>query len=212
MQTEESDELARFREEWKAEVRARAGSSEESKSAQTEPTKPSTGKSSTVQVARELPVELYRRAVYAEEQGKLNEALALYRRAFRREPNVDKLFNREELVRAPAAPSSTTRPDRTALSIPSDVDAVTNQLQEINLHTLKGRSPELEAVLTAFPDELMFISQDEKSLSPLEALPLEVIVDILMHLAHRSDTNAIERFASACRKARAVTLDPHIWR
>src|ERR1700749_4694377 len=91
MQTKESDELAKFREEWKAEVRARAGSSGESKPAQKEPTKPSIGKSSTVQdhlqVAGESPVELYRRAVHAEERGQLDEALTLYRRAFRREPN-----------------------------------------------------------------------------------------------------------------------------
>jgi len=92
------------------------------------------------------------------------------------------------------------------------LETITHRIQDINLDKPQGRSPELEAILSAFPDELMFISQDEQTLSPLQSLPLEVIVDVLMQLAYRNDTTAIERFATACRKARAVSLDSHIWR
>lgn len=202
MQVEDNDELAKFREEWRAEVRARADTSELPKEvarlAQTE--------------AIATPVELYRRAAIAEESGQLDEALQLYKRAFRREPNVDKIYAQEERAKARILPTSPPKYERSHAPITSELDVATQKLSEINLQYPKGRSPELEAVLKAFPDELMFIAQDELSLSPLEALPLEVIIDILMHLAYRNDTTAIERFAGACRKARAVTLDPHIWR
>jgi F-box protein 9 len=196
MQTEDNEELARFREEWRAEVRARTNNLEKPKITQPE-----------------TPLELYSRAVIAEEQGQLDEALTLYRQAFRREPNVDKLFHREESAKAKATtPSFAVQHKRASPPVSPTVESVTHRLQEINLRSPKGRSPELEAVLKAFPDELMFITQDELTLSPLESLPLEVIVEILMQLAYRNDTNAIERFASICRKARAVSLDPHIWR
>jgi F-box protein 9 len=206
MQVEESSELARFREEWRAEVRARASVNEEPKS-------PQPAESSHDSPTPPNAVELYRKATQAEEQGMLDEALALYRRAFRREPNVDRLFQREETARVKPTSSSTARDNLPpAPSITTEVDAITKQLQESNLQLSPGRTLELQAVLSAFPDELMFIAQDEQTTSPLQVLPLEVIVDILMKLAYRGDTNAIERFATVCRKARAITLDPHIWR
>jgi len=209
MQIEDNDELARFREEWKEEVRVRSTRTGDLTTSHppASTTKASQTDSSATKVVS--PVDLYRSAVHAEEQGLLDEALALYRRAFRREPNVDKLYAREE--RAHASASAIKREHPIAPS-PSQVDALLHQLQDINLQPTPGRSLELEAVLSAFPDELMFISQDEQSLSPLQSLPLEVIVDVLMQLVYRNDIRAVERFASVCRKARAVTLDPSIWR
>lgn len=94
MQVGDNDELVRFREEWKAEVRARAITSTDH-SATTQP--PAVTLSIQLQ---QTSIELYRRAVQAEEQGQLDEALALYRRAFRRNPNVDKLYHREEIALA----------------------------------------------------------------------------------------------------------------
>src|ERR1700761_9086669 len=41
---------------------------------------------------------VYRRAVQHEQSGKLDEALALYRQAFRMEPNVDRVYQTTELL------------------------------------------------------------------------------------------------------------------
>ncbi len=43
-------------------------------------------------------------------------------------------------------------------------------------------------------------------------LPLEILLHILFCLASIHDVRTIERFATVCRKARAISLDPTIWR
>lgn len=114
----DSAELTDFRERWKAEVRERLHTSsnatsqlDSKRSVELNGFAPSSGADS-LQFAPVRPcsdhssgrlssaVHIYRLAVQKEQQGHLDEALALYRHAFRLDPNVDRAFSNAEQVQS----------------------------------------------------------------------------------------------------------------
>ncbi|KAJ8095292.1 hypothetical protein PM082_010515 [Marasmius tenuissimus] len=139
---EETDDLKRFREAWREEVRTRKGGpgagSSKSHDNTTLRTSEDVGSDRATAVLPSIPglllpsvkeaasgrseedtrptshlaaaiasnstaspaVAIYRQAVVHEQKGELDEALQLYRQAFRREPNVDKLYHQEERLGA----------------------------------------------------------------------------------------------------------------
>jgi F-box protein 9 len=213
---EENPDLIEFREQWKAELRSRnTATSQEQVGPQPPATSniPSSSGESTSAAAvpslpsKKTPVEVYRAAVHAEEDGRLDEALQLYRYAFKRDRNVDKAFHLEE-----SALMIIKTDDKSAgegqIEVAREVPTVA--IQDPAIHSTT--TVPLDELLAEFPDELTFISEDETSIPPVELLPPEILAYILLLLAHNHDVNAIERFAAASRKARAVSLDPVIWR
>ncbi|KAJ4475067.1 hypothetical protein J3R30DRAFT_3337548 [Lentinula aciculospora] len=259
----ESEELSRFREDWKAEVKRRKEAAEHDTDTPSESTEPSDWSSvaslnasssgyatsiasvppapstsfhastvSSLSHSSSSAVSIYREAVVHEQRGDLEEALYLYRSAFRREPNVDRLYEREEMLSAIMAQqitsvSSTKNAETFDFSItPKAVLAdnsftmedlskeLENTLAVQNMkaavphaeHALASRS--LDSVLHNFPRELVFEPEDEEASVPLNLLPDEMIVQILKIL----DPSTLERFASVNRKARSVSLDASIWR
>jgi F-box protein 9 len=160
-----------------------------------------------------VAVDTYRRAVECERQSQLDDALRLYRQAFRMDPNVDKAFHShgaEQLQHsdAPSLPGHNPRHK-------SDSAAVDNLTQRFDALSVKhaGASRSivtgtLASLLDKFPQDLIFVPEDEKSGVPLNSLPDEILVLILRSL----DTTGIERFAAVNRKGRVVTLDSGIWR
>ncbi|KAF9073298.1 hypothetical protein BDP27DRAFT_1319186 [Rhodocollybia butyracea] len=178
-------------------------------------------------------VAIYREAVILEQRGELEEALFLYRSAFRREPNVDILYEREEmlgtiLAQQFASGSSTTgelydshlpRPKVVLAGDGFTMDDLSRQMektlaaQDMKSHVgtraeqgvIASRS--LESVLSTFPQDLVFQPEDENEVSPFNLVPDEIIVSILKIL----DPSSLERFASVNRKARVVSLDIAIW-
>ncbi|THH14977.1 hypothetical protein EW146_g5418 [Bondarzewia mesenterica] len=248
----ESEELKRFREQWKAEVTQKKQSISSPATALssqsnllTSPTLPAKQSSSDASIPSDLydslqPVEVptpstptpssfisngsirarnnaitvYRQAVRCEQASQLDEALRLYRTAFRMDPDVDKAFHKAEQVLA-AASAPRTGHKKTS-SVDSTVERITQAVNELDLssahvhrHRHEGHVTGLLAkVLKNFPDTLSFEPEDETASTPLKYLPDELLIFILRYL----NPNALERFGAVCRKARVLTLESSIWR
>ncbi|KAI0040964.1 hypothetical protein FA95DRAFT_789684 [Auriscalpium vulgare] len=248
---EESEELKKFRQQWREEVQRKKG--ESLRSVEVVPTESSisTSKqthrpSSSLEVphvevakllaplgnppsassstfisngsipARRNALAIYKQAVKCEQASELDEALRLYRQAFRMDPDVDRMYFREETQAALVASSSsagtlghkkTTSADHASDAVTPDAKASTApsvRVQHID-RTAKGG---LATVLRGFPEVLKFEPEDETASTPIEVLPDELLVSIISFLG----TSAIERFGTVSRKARVVTLDSTIWR
>ncbi|KAG0709406.1 hypothetical protein DFH29DRAFT_229248 [Suillus ampliporus] len=157
-------------------------------------------------------VEVYRNAVLHEQRSQLDEALRLYRQAFRLDPNVDRAYFK---VEQRAQEHSTARLAGHK-KVPSTglVDGVTRDVQKLDVHQdSKDKSfvtsGLLAQILKTFPENLVFEPEDEKKgRPPINLIPDELLLQILRTL----DYTTIERFAAVSRKARVLCLDSAIWR
>ncbi|KZT71981.1 hypothetical protein DAEQUDRAFT_749711 [Daedalea quercina L-15889] len=250
-----SEELNRFREEWKEEVRRKKSVAQAQasslKAADTALPQQSASEATTKDKSPEIPrvaahptqgcfshaprvtdttsaplgpklqraVEVYRRAVLCEQQSNLDEALELYRIAFRMDPNVDRAYHKIEAqsyinANAPIiqqSPHSTSGPKGTS------INEVTQGLKSLDIHSVVVPAIEsgdavpqgsLASIMAEWPHELQFLPEDERQPVQLQKLPVEVLLVALRKL----DTTALERFALVSRKARVLTLDMSIWR
>lgn len=160
-------------------------------------------------------IETYRRAVQYEQQSQLDDALRLYRRAFRMDPNVDKAYHTAEQYMATDAAGSGAAHGHTrkkSNSLTLAVDELARGASSLSgKHTGSGGrivTGTLANLLENFPRDLFFEPEDERQGVPLNSLPDEMIVLILRSLDHTT----IERFAAVNRKARLISLDSAIWR
>ncbi len=167
----DGDELSQFREEWKAEVRSRTALKPGNAGIPgSNGAKDNQGGELDLSLPESLPpsesslgaVELYRQAVRAEEQGKLDDALRLYRRAFRKDANVDRAYSREETSLA----ASQLLPIPAGSNAGYDEQILTGTLEKLSL---SSGSSQLDSLLVAFPGELLFAPQNERSTSPLQS-------------------------------------------
>lgn len=258
----EREELARFREEWKAEVmRNRRGPATvtrrdqpkqpapqavpEKDSESTSPpvhahsprltvdpttVAPSLSAASSSKDPASLPlppklrkaVEIYEQAVLHEQRSELDEALRLYRQAFRLDENVARVYDRldyhararaeslhksREAVHATTPTSAKRRSDAGLADLEQD-------FSKLGLPSAKTLSPygvatgTLAHLVSSWPSNVAFEPEDETDPVHLRILPEELLVHIMQYL----DVTALERFASINRKARVLTLDPTIWR
>ncbi|KAH7921300.1 hypothetical protein BV22DRAFT_1038818 [Leucogyrophana mollusca] len=255
---EEPEELVRFREAWRAEVKQRRGVHPEPKpqtavsppNETTAPTSVSVTKtdhgvgivrggpnlhpgpsSHTIAGAPTVPVhashgqsrlspafgraiEVYRSAVNHEQRSQLDEALRLYRQAFRLDPNVDRAYHKEEqrLEQLALETAAARKKPASGAAPPGAVDGLAQGVEALSIHhgtreigTVTGT---LANVLAGFPQELIFEPEDEKEGTPIKIIPDE----LLLHILRSLDTTTIERFATVNRKARVLSLDSAIWR
>ena len=232
VEEQETDELRSFRENWQREVQERKRLQQQSlqdhaDSATVPPeqalTSGATGdpQRSGVLRLRDDALDAYTRAVKHEQAGQLEEALRLYRQAFRMDSNVDRAYHlREKRASWTLEATSPTaiRPEQKAkeeagFSVRSESDALAPCAVHAN-NTSTQHHPEphtfglLARIVAEFPPLLSFEPEDEKAPSPLQRLPDELLVHIISHLG----VTAIERFARVSRKARMITLDATIWR
>lgn len=218
VEEQETEELRKFRENWKKEVREKQRLQPDSGPP---PQQTSTSEAEAHHSRPPQPhndaLEVYIRAVRHEQAGELDEALRLYRQAFRMNPGIDRIYTLGEQKAARAQESS-------ALSVTSafpDIEAkLTNTFRPGGVSGVVHTHPKLASsfdqhisgvharIVADFPEELSFEPEDEKAPSFLQWLPDELLVHILRYLG----TLAIERFACVCRKARVITLDTAIWR
>ncbi|CAE6457002.1 unnamed protein product [Rhizoctonia solani] len=182
-----NDELDKFRERWKQEIRERTAGDHV--------TNQELSASSPPPPTRRSPIDIYAEAVEKEQRGELNEALDLYRRAFRLDPNVDRAYqyhnateSLQALTLAPIPPTSKPEP----------------------IHVAATSTHSIRTLISAFPpaSELAFSPEDERQPVPITRVPDE----LLLHILKLLDVPSIERFALVCRRARVVTVDPDLWR
>ncbi|KAH7890847.1 hypothetical protein F5I97DRAFT_1839250 [Phlebopus sp. FC_14] len=244
---EESEELLRFREDWKQEVRRRRAEERQSSSdtvrahhpspSATNPvsptpvtaehkhvasgslprfTSPSQSISTPVhtshgqsQLSKPLAraIEVYRSAVQHEQESQLDDALRLYRQAFRLDPHVDRAYFKEELRLQQTATSHPPSPPAHKKTL-STVDRAVERRDVPASHDKPQSVTVLTKFLPDFPHALSFEPEDERESVPINVVPDELLLNILRSL----DITSIERFATVSRKARVLSLDSSIWR
>ncbi|KAF8892250.1 hypothetical protein BD779DRAFT_1610373 [Infundibulicybe gibba] len=165
--------------------------------------------STTMSATLGSALNIYRRAVQHEQRGELDDALLLYRQAFRMDPHVDRAYHREEvlatIVAAQQAAGLNARRGEGANGIEQITEGI-HSLDPTREASLVAST--LVNILANFPRTLTFTPEVEGEPSFLQALPDEILVFVLRKLDHTS----IERFAAVCRRARVVSLDSAIWR
>jgi F-box protein 9 len=228
---QETDELRNFRENWKKEVDEKR-KLQQSRQDPAEPAAALPEQSSTPEASsphysgafrsrNDDALEVYSRAVKHEQAGELEDALRLYRQAFRTDSNVDRSYHlKEQRARNLDAVSLTaTNVEENAenMAAVSTMHARPNSVVPGVVHMKSPTSPHhterqvsglLASILAKFPMPLSFEPEDERAFSPLQRLPDELLVHIIRYLG----AGAIESFALVSRKARMITLDATIWR
>ena len=231
VEEQETDELRSFRESWKREVQERKRQEQQSLQDSTDSatvppeqtlTSEATGdpRQSGVLRLRDDALEVYTRAVRHEQAGQLDEALRLYRQAFRMDSNVDRayLLREKRASRTSEATALTAaRPEQNAekeagISVRSVSDAlVRREVHANNTSPHHHSEPQIQllaGIVAGFPMPSSFDPEDENAPSPFQRLPDELLVHIISYFG----VTAIERFARVSKKARVITLDATIWR
>lgn len=257
-------ELARFREQWKADLdmrRKRAGSTQAAPAPSGEipttsiseaikndktvtshakrpiqsvtPTAVDAGAGSSRGPGLTAPLppsaskalEIYRNAVAHEQCSELDDALRLYRQAFRIHEDVARLYERIEshsLHVKPIDSAAFAQAQRNQHKASVDMVRLAHDMDR--MHVSADASGSLAVTLPAHHGivtgtlatimapwgalELKFEPEDEKQPVHLQTLPEELLVHVLEFL----DTTSLERFALVNRKARVLTLDSALWR
>jgi hypothetical protein len=194
---DESEELVRFREEWKKEVRQKKGARTGS---DTTP-----GPSYTVSSESSAP----------------NFLPTLPRPQPEPKVHIDRIDHRYELLAsaqqlqsADSWVSSDKAPSEANTSVDHDHDNVMEDLTKTMQQKLSMQKPSqhsralLTSILANFPAQLEFMPEDEKEPVHMKLLPEELLLAVLRIM----DPASIERFAAVSRKARYITLDTSIWR
>ncbi|KAG6919524.1 hypothetical protein DXG01_005114 [Tephrocybe rancida] len=159
-----------------------------------------------------VALNIYRKAVQSEQSGETENALLLYRQAFRMDAHVDRVFHREEALAAIAAAQKDPLHKPASSILDNAMDQLTVKVQASL--TVKPRggarvtTQALSTLLASFPADLAFEPEIEEEPVHLQTVPDELLVMFLRKL----DTTSIERFASVSRKARVIALDSAVWR
>lgn len=155
-------------------------------------------------------IETYRLAVQLEQSGDLDEALRLYRHAFRLDSHVDKAYRKEELrlTVQTALGQHGASENRKRASLDAAITGLDKDLAHLSLPSKATVTGNLATIVANFPPDIAFEPEDEREGLPIRQLPDELLVHILSML----DPTSIERFAVIDKKARVLSLDSGIWR
>lgn len=178
-------------------------------------------------------VEVYTQAVEAEQQGRLNDALKLYRHAFKMDDAVDRAYQREARARAEAEADTAAAAEEEGATSADIVDPRGPSEQEyeftrhIQLEADYARPLAATSRLTALVERFAgakamnpamgeewehsrfeeFAPLDPELPLPIAGLPAEILDRIFRHL----DVGAVERFGSTCWRARLLTYHSSLW-
>lgn len=166
-------------------------------------------------------LQIYEQAVVHEQRSELDEALRLYRQAFRLDENVSRVYERldyhararSEGLQKPRkavheeTPTTAKRRSDTGLDLAQDFSklGLANGTPPPSYGVATGT---LAHLVASWPSNVCFEPEDETEPVHLRILPEELLVHISQYL----DVTALERFGTINRKARILTLDPTIWR
>ncbi|WWD17034.1 hypothetical protein CI109_101471 [Kwoniella shandongensis] len=191
---------------------------------------------------KERAVQLYAKAVEHEQSGKLNDALMMYRRAFKMDDDVDRLYARSVAKAAQSTsttgtgdddgPESTTpsSTDIVSASAPADEPYSFQRHIQMQPDYVKSNLPihpdprtvdeQLStlappSVLTRLLETLPVPPQTLSFLPADEDLPIPISklpAELLDPILAHLDVTSIERFASTCWRARYLTHVSNVWR
>ncbi|KAF8318743.1 hypothetical protein DL93DRAFT_2225638 [Clavulina sp. PMI_390] len=158
-------------------------------------------------------LEIYKQAVDAEASGALDDALQLYRRAFRIDSNIDRIYERS-LQREAAALNArhAAGPPPATATLPLNLETLSlSDKPVVSSHS--DTKPAIVSIVEGFVgQDLNFQPEDEKRPTPIQLLPPELLVHVLHNFSYRCDYASIELFAAVSRKTRLLSLEPSLWR
>ena len=175
---------------------------------------------------QEKSLEIYKRAVTHEQRGEIDDALRLYKQAFRIHEDVARIYERQEslpsnIIEIDSSPIRIQREGKRTLSeldtirLTQDMSKlhVSSDSSVVNAFSLPANhgvvTGTLASIISSWASlSLTFEREDETQPVHMQTLPDELLVHVLNFL----DTTTLERFALIDRKARVLTLDSTIWR
>ncbi|KAL9100046.1 MAG: hypothetical protein Q9163_004539 [Psora crenata] len=149
-------------------------------------------------------LEHYERAVEREGEGSLGDSLTHYRKAFRLDAAVDRLYKNKHFPASAAPPksnisnASVTVPNTTHQSLHEPVTLVSELIA-----SFQGLS---------IPGEVALTDESSPPPCPIANIPSEILVNILFHTA-MLDPALFVRLAQVCKRlAFLVSTEDRIWR
>ena len=159
-------------------------------------------------------LELYEQGVLRERQGALSDALVHYRMAFKKDPNVDRLF-REAFRAGTTAEAHFDRPHGGNSALEDTGYAKFVQTTP-DYDSKKGHkmSEEMATMMKMMSSLRMPIEADDevKEKTTVADLPEEVLNQIVHHTIVSSAGSAYTALSLTCQKLFLMTLDRAIWR
>ncbi|KAI8144020.1 hypothetical protein BJV82DRAFT_667861 [Fennellomyces sp. T-0311] len=156
----------------------------------------------------ESAMDHYIAAVDNERQGKLGQALASYRRAFKLDPDIDHAYkNHYRNHIAPATQQSTSGKEQTQEEF-RHVVPVGNEY----VAPSATRKDPLEDLIYEFTRELIpYVPQVDYKPVHVARIPSEILLHVLRHLILRS-VSSVANFALVCKNFFLLTRAPSLWR
>ncbi|KAI9498101.1 hypothetical protein BDB00DRAFT_801142 [Zychaea mexicana] len=153
-------------------------------------------------------------AVDNERQGKLGQALASYRRAFKMDPDVDRHYKRhyqkhgvEPSLTSSAAPATATKEKGEAQEFRHIVPVGNEYIAP----SATGKDP-LEDLIREFTSEpVPYLAAVDYKPVHVARIPSELLLHVLRHLILRS-VSSVAQFALVCKNFFLLTRAPSLWR
>ncbi|KAL5120331.1 hypothetical protein ACEQ8H_001621 [Pleosporales sp. CAS-2024a] len=176
-------------------------------------------------------LEHYEKAVEKESEGRLGDSLSLYRRAFKLDDSVDKLYKakhfppsyfeagKKKTTALAAAASSSTSQTPAAIPKPQDPNPsnASETVPNTAHHSLYGLSAPLQSLISNFSGLSIQGEPPPTDLSsappcPIATVPEEILVEILEQVAIR-DVASFVRLAQVCKRlAYLVATEDSVWK
>ncbi|KAF2176346.1 hypothetical protein K469DRAFT_678696 [Zopfia rhizophila CBS 207.26] len=155
-------------------------------------------------------LEHYEKAVEKESQGSLGESVNLYRKAFRLDSRVHETYKNKHF---PASSFQPRKPEPQDVNPSNDPVTVPNPAH----HSLHGLSSSLQSLIDEFSSLSIQGEEPPTDLSPalpcpIAAIPEELLVEILIHVAIQ-DVASFVRLAQVCKRlAYLVITEERVWK
>ncbi|KAF2033327.1 hypothetical protein EK21DRAFT_58901 [Setomelanomma holmii] len=174
-------------------------------------------------------LEHYEKAVEKESEGRLGDSLALYRKAFKLDDNVDKsykakhfppsYFKNKQHLKAPPTIQGPSAPTAPSIPKPQDPNPSNASVTVPNTahHSLHGLSPSLQNLISDFTNLSIQGEPPPTDLSPalpcpIATTPEEILVEILEQVAIQ-DVASFVRLAQVCKRlAYLVATEDRVWK
>ena len=155
-------------------------------------------------------LDFYEKAIEREEQGNLGDSVSLYRKAYRLDAGVDKIYRNKHFPPSSTKSKATNQnPSNASVTVPNTAH-----------HSLDGPpvpAPTISQLIASFaglniPPAPPPTDQSPQPPSPISSIPSEILLDIL-NLTAIFDVTAFARLSLVCKHlARLIATEDRIWK
>ncbi|KAF2827389.1 hypothetical protein CC86DRAFT_321417 [Ophiobolus disseminans] len=163
----------------------------------------------------------YEKAVEKESEGRLGDSLSLYRKAFKLDDKVDKIYKAKHFppsyFKSQSKSTSTTSGPASTKQEDANPSNASRTVPNTAHHSLHGLSSPLQSLISGFTNLSILGEPPPTDLSPappcpIATVPEEIIVEILEQVAIR-DVASFARLAQVCKRlAYLVATEDRVWK